>query len=1246
MKKRLLFLLFIFIFFDRSFGQSVNNLNSSFPVSSQELSSAGVATAAATNVDLYTGRMNYAVKLKDVSLCGINIPLGVYYTTSGFKVQDVSGNIGLGWGQNFTGLITRAVQGIPDESSQGYCGSAQRGGSYYGGMTIDLLKHAASNEWDSEPDKFYFSILGISGSFVLDPDGNPVMQSTSSGIKITSCPFKRGYSGVAAQWILTDQLGTQYYLGEASVEVTSNYNNHEKTSSLSTYTSAWYINKIVTNTQQQINFTYTQGGFINYTNYVNVKRTINNSNICSGNTNNTWNEDAKITFPPLYLSKITGQNITIAFEYDHDRLDLSAGKGLTDIRLIYNRKVVNHYIFDLGYFTSDDGTNSKRLKLNGIKEEFNGFATRQLFTFYYNEQTNLPARNSLKSDYWGYYNNNAVNSDLYGTADKSIDQNKTKANILVKAINLLGGGTYFEYEQNDKPSNVRPVTTNEYVGGLRIKKTYEKRNDSETAVLNQLEYAYNQFDGQLTSLSSGAPSRESITASARVSVAYSCTGKSGTEFYYSSAISNDLYDDGGPSTGYSNVTIKRFDGSSVRYKFSNASQYPDQYESGVLALAPFEQNSLTNVTGRSFYPATSYAFARGKILLEETTDINNQVVKRINYNYSLSPSNGLVYSIKPYLYAYTSANGESGFTYSRIKYFCQELNLDSKIETFVKDGIDLQSTTKIFTYTNFPYNLLKTATSTISAGKTDRYLFRYPFEIIPAMPTAQPAVTKPLSLMAFNNIVNNPIEVIHTVIKNGISNIVSESLTTYKPNTNNVILPFEDQRLELKAPILESSYAPYSVSYDVNDNETGTNNGARKSYQRYSNYDSYGNITEKSSVTQPIIYNSCIYGYDGMYKIADISNAQQINTAYTSFECVDKGNWVYTGAPIFDLSSVTGNKLYNLSKGSITKSNLSTGTIYIITYWTKNTDNLTIPGTQGTPTLLTTLNGWRAYQHTVTGVTSITISGSGFLDELRLFPLGAKMTTYTYEPLVGLKSKTNENNRTIYYEYDEFSQPKYIKDNELNIVQAYCYNFNGEPGNCFTSVTNQTQSRQFYKDDCGPGVMGLPITYSVPAGRYSAGSQQAANGLAQVEIDQNGQDYANANGTCSGLTLYARIEMSNLTNDSWSSENGEGGSSSIADIYIKFYSDSQGTNPYSPDHPITVIVTEGFNLITAYNGSSSGSSDVSYAVAANQSSLFLGRHLLSSYGSYIDPYSGSGLVYESNNYTYDLADGSNNYVPF
>lgn len=66
---------------------------------------------------------------------------------------------------------------------------------------------------------------------------------------------------------------------------------------------------------------------------------------------------------------------------------------------------------------------------------------------------------------------------------------------------------------------------------------------------------------------------------------------------------------------------------------------------------------------------------------------------------------------------------------------------------------------------------------------------------------------------------------------------------------------------------------------------------------------------------------------------------------------------------------------------------------------------------------------------------------NGVIDELRLYPFAAQMTTYTYEPLIGITSQCDANNKITYYEYDSFGRLKTIRDQDRNVIKTMDYQY-------------------------------------------------------------------------------------------------------------------------------------------------------------------------------------------------------------
>lgn len=196
----------------------------------------------------------------------------------------------------------------------------------------------------------------------------------------------------------------------------------------------------------------------------------------------------------------------------------------------------------------------------------------------------------------------------------------------------------------------------------------------------------------------------------------------------------------------------------------------------------------------------------------------------------------------------------------------------------------------------------------------------------------------------------------------------------------------------------------------------------------------------------PVTY---IYGYNNNLVIGSVINGNKDQVAFTSFESNDKGFWTYAGAPAGNATDPgrTGDQYYNLGNGNIERTGLQAGK-YILSYWVKG-GNATVGGTgftQVSQVVDMTINGWTCYQYVVNigAGGSVQLSGNTKIDELRLYPFDAQMTTFTFDPLIGKTSETDANNRTTFFEYDEFNRLKCTRDQYGNIRQQYIYHFKNQ----------------------------------------------------------------------------------------------------------------------------------------------------------------------------------------------------------
>ena len=310
--------------------------------------------------------------------------------------------------------------------------------------------------------------------------------------------------------------------------------------------------------------------------------------------------------------------------------------------------------------------------------------------------------------------------------------------------------------------------------------------------------------------------------------------------------------------------------------------------------------------------------------------------------------------------------------------------------------------------------------------------------------------------------------------------------------------------------------------------------GALNADPRYTQMISFDLYDYNNNIAQYTPRNSApvsiIWDYQYNLPVAQVKNATLPDVAYTSFEADGYGNWYFNGTPVADTTAPTGSMCYPLSSGNVSSPYFSTERTYVFSYWGKGGPATVTAGFStltGTPTQ--TSNGWTCYEYQVpAGTGQVILSGTASIDELRLYPSGAQMNTYTFEP-AGLQTTSDAKGENTYYEYDGFQRLLNVKDKNGSILKNYAYNYSNTPPPPPVYYSAGAQ-RTFYRDDCGPDSLGSAVTYTVNPHKYtSLISQDDADNQASIDVKVNGQAYADSLGTCHIIVYYSNDADSTFT---------------------------------------------------------------------------------------------------------------------
>ncbi|BAP33176.1 uncharacterized protein CHSO_4139 [Chryseobacterium sp. StRB126] len=192
-------------------------------------------------VNLNVGGIDLSIPLFEQKFNSIgDFKLSLNYNSAGFIPNKKSNYVGQDWFLNFGGVISRTINGIADDSdvsentfsSKGFLVGTRLGPKsnldvYNGAYSTSYWKdHVSINgyQYELRPDKFSFNFMGISGYFYIGNDGIPIAVSEDMNLKIdvSNLANQQNYECAPqdSEIVITDGKGIKYYFG-------GNHNNLE-----------------------------------------------------------------------------------------------------------------------------------------------------------------------------------------------------------------------------------------------------------------------------------------------------------------------------------------------------------------------------------------------------------------------------------------------------------------------------------------------------------------------------------------------------------------------------------------------------------------------------------------------------------------------------------------------------------------------------------------------------------------------------------------------------------------------------------------------------------------------------------------------------------------------------------------------------------------------------------------------------------------------------------------------------------
>lgn len=1060
---------FLFFYIPSAFCQVISSGPTARPrIITNSPQAAALGTYGNETINMFTGQPNINIGLYTIAVGEYKLPISLNYSLASVKPEEHPGIMGLGWNLVCGGVITRNVKGGVDEyySAQS---SPNNKYSYY-----DNYSTLAGSNWYSSsfladltakmrtmqpiaglgaypaPDEFNFSVNGLSGTFYKNHEGKWILASSNNmdlkitdeltwdyTINLSAYTSPEGDGGPAKTFIvkriiygfsIVDADGTKYVFGKSpnSIEFSADASLLSDTFRPNFIAKAWYLTKIILPNKREIEFNYSfdnKATFKLYKNFEMLSYSVNATSV-SNSSSTPAHSSSLIRNFFVYLQSIKTPDTEITFtksiaddldynyaNYTYDYFpswDLYENDHGEFYKYYYmatkhyykldgfsvKSKLTNNIVYQL--YTKFNNDPNQRLLLESISETDDFSARTHLFNY---DENHLPAYGSNKLDHWGYFNNSdyfqSVSNPYAYTSLKTLfhqykepSQNPAinQADVLKKITYPTGGSTTFFYE---------PHTYTKYVKG-----------NLATGIVN--------YSVQNTS-------SEQFAGGLRVKKIVSDPLNNGhlssKEYFYVQDYVNNNLSSSGVLAGLPTYFEEGTDGGGFRfYKLKSLPVLQSNTTGGshIAYSKVFQKDEDGGITEFAFSnhdntaidkPANSYLY---NYLTQD--ERSGDLLNKLSFN-SLDHERGKPLSVKKYNSAYRLLE-KTEYLYNddlnRFDDKIRSIDFNSNVFGQVQQtagGPSLSATTevtKMAAYNIYAYHpYLKRKTTTIYGEGVNNTMSTIEDYTYFQSPNHQlKSVTK--------NTSNGKTEVTTfsypetfalsgMYLNGGWTPEYMENVYKKMVNANMVNIPIEST-----TAVLNPGLPSIIVSSKLNTYQNSTTYGLllpeKELYFEPVNGLSSTNIVPP----QPDIDNG--FTYDPRYKVKVKYNYYNTNGDLLEMQVDGRPTayvWGYNRQyPIAEIKNSYNTYVEN-----------ALGFLNIEAFKVK-------------------LNPTKA-------------EIDAFLAPLRTHAdtKGAEITTFTYEPLVGITSSTDPRGITTYYEYDYFRRLVRIKDHDGNIIKSYEYHY-------------------------------------------------------------------------------------------------------------------------------------------------------------------------------------------------------------